>query len=48
MIQRPVGFPIVVTEKKDGRKRFCVDFGALNKIIKKKKTLDHLQLLTTY
>ena len=29
------GFPIVLVEKKDGSKRFCIDFRAFDKITKK-------------
>ena len=42
----PWGFPIVLVEKKDGRKRFCVDFRALNKI--QRSTHDHFQSLMIY
>ena len=37
IIQRsksPWSFPVVIVDKKDGTKRFCVDFRALNKITK--------------
>ena len=30
----PWSFPVVIIDKKDGTKRFCVDFRALNKITK--------------
>ena len=42
----PWGFPIVLVEKKDGSKRFCVDFRALNKITK--KYADHFQSSMIY